>query len=219
MKILFATNNEAQKSFYESGLKISNVDIECLNLSDIKDKVKFEVRVDGINSTNIYEKRAVEYSRASNFITISVDESLYIEGVSDENQPGRSIRRVKSFNENGTYTTKKATDNEVVKYYADIIKKLGGRAKAKWISKVYVAYKGKTIKDFTMENPIEFTSNASKIINKGFPLDSLTLIPEFGDIHFSECTKEETTFLHELKNKKLFNEIIATIESIEEGEK
>jgi 8-oxo-dGTP diphosphatase len=50
--------------------------------------------------------------------------SLYIDGLPDEQQPGLHVRRIKD--------KARATDQELIKHYTEMVKRLGGRIDAFW---------------------------------------------------------------------------------------
>lgn len=208
MNILFTNDDDNKKNLYELGFKMNFEDAKCVNLSEagIKNKVKFEV-------SNLDEKeRAVEYSKLCDYLTVSVKESLYIDGLPEAKQPGTSFKMIAIDNEDSIKSN--LTNIDIASHYAEIVKQLGGSANAKWVDDVTIAYKGKVVKSFKVENNAVLTSKISKNIDKSNPINSITLIPEFGDIHYSDCNLEEIKFLNEIKNKKVINYISNAVKEI-----
>ncbi|MCQ2911486.1 MAG: hypothetical protein MJ244_04775 [Clostridia bacterium] len=211
MKILFTTNDKSKKDFYETGFKLKSKDIKFVSINDpsISDKVKFEVKNDGSIDD------AISFSNNLDMVTVSVNESLYIEGLSEDNQPGANYKMVSVLNSDGIMESKELSDSEAVSYYANIVEGLGGTASAKLIDNVNICYKGNVIKSFDVTKDAVLTSNASKVIKKGYPLNSITLIPEFGDIHYSECDENEEELLFETRDKNVLKKIAKEIEDID----
>lgn len=188
---------------------MTNKDIKFVSVFDpsLADKVKFEVKNDGTID-------ALSCSKASDMITVSVNESLYIDGLDDSHQPGSNYKNVTVTNDEGISFNKELTDAEAVEYYANIVKGLGGTADARIIDNVNICYQGNVLKTFDVEKKAVLTSNASKVIKKGQPLNSITLIPEFGDIHASECDENEEELLFETRDKYVLKKIAKEVEQI-----
>lgn len=205
MKVFFDTNDKSKKDFYEYGFKMGNKDIECFSIKDeeLVNKMKFKVTMDDFEEEN----------DSNDYLTVSIKESLFIDGLSDENQPGALYNMPKILFDDIS-EEKKVSDLDVVNYYASVVEKLGGSANAKFIDEVTISYRGKEIKKFAIENEATFTSKASKVIKKGNPLKSLMLIPEFGDIHFSECDDSDREILYETRDKKNLKIIAKEIEEV-----
>lgn len=207
MKVLFTTNNKSKKDFYETGFKMHNNDINFVSINDpsLSDKVKFEVTNDGevINDKDL------------DMVMVSVNESLYIDGLTDDKQPGVNYKYDYIKGEDGSITKSLLNDNDMVSKYQGIVEGLGGMANAKFIDNVTISYKGNVIKNFDVEKSAVFTSNASKVIKKGQPLNSITLIPEFGDIHYSECDDAEEELLFETRDQKVLKKIAKEVSDIE----
>lgn len=192
MQIVFESDNNSKREIYEQGFKMS------------LDKVNFVSKNDAINNNvNI-----------DNNLTVEVAEELYIEGLDDASQPKANYKMIKELDENGIERYVNASDEKVIGYYKDIVSKLGGTANAKFIDNVKIGYKGKTIKEFKVENPAVFSSSSSKVIKKGSPLSSITLIPEFGDIYKSECDDSDEELLFETRDKKTINKIAKEVEEL-----
>lgn len=212
MQVLFTTNNKSKFGFYEAGFNMADESSKMFNFiskndPSLQDKVKFEVKMDD-------EKDAESYSKELDMLTVNVNESLYIEGLNEKNQPGKYYKMLKTQNEDGTYSYKDAKDEDLINHYAQIVEELGGTCNAKFVDHVSVCYKGKVIKKFNVENDAVFTSNASKVIKKGNPLSSITLIPEFGDIHKSECDDNEEELLFETRDKKALKKIAKEVKEV-----
>ena len=185
MKVLFATTNPAKIRKYVDKLKEKN--IEVLTLKDLSLNIKVEES--GKNSLENAKIKAEAYYNASNITTISMDCSLYVEGVPKEKQPGTHVRRV-----NG----KELTDEEALEYYISLVKEYGGKLKAKWVYGMAI-YNGKEAKQITWDkSEFYFVDKPSEKRNPGYPLDSISIMPD-SNKYFVDLTKEE-------KNKNNSNE-------------
>ena len=166
MKVLFATTNPAKIRKYAEKLQEKN--IEVLTLKDLN--IKLHVEENGKNSLENAEIKARAYYDASKITTISMDCSLFIEGIPEEKQPGTYVRRV-----NG----KELTDDEAIEYYINLVKEYGGKLKAKWVYGM-VIYNGEKINQITW-NTSEFYF---------YPLDSISIMPDCNK-YFVDLTQEE----------------------------
>lgn len=198
VKVLFATTNPAKIKYYAKELEKRG--IQVLTLKDLD--LMIDIEENGKSAKENACIKAKTYYQYANMITISIDDSLYIEGLSEEKQPGVNVRRV-----NG----KRLLDEEMLRYYSNLVKDLGGKADAKWVKSVCV-YNGKEMKTYTYHrSKFYFVDKPSKQIHEGYPLDSLAIIPEFGH-YLSELTDKEKEKYKELNNnQEIFDFMIQSI--------
>ena len=176
MRILFATTNKAKIKKYADVLKDEGFDI--LTLEDLD--IDLDVEESGKFPLENAILKAKTYYGATNIITIAEDDGLFIEGISIDKQPGNEVRRV-----NG----KRLSDTEMIDYYTDLIEKIGGKAKARWIRGLAI-YDGINIYTHEKESERVFVSSPSKVLNEGYPLDSITYFEEYG-MYRSELSNEQ----------------------------
>ena len=187
MKVLFATTNPAKIRKYAEKLQEKN--IEVLTLKDLN--INLHVEENGKNSLENAEIKARAYYEASKITTISMDCSLFIEGIPEEKQPGTYVRRV-----NG----KELTDDEAIEYYINLVKEYGGKLKAKWVYGM-VIYNGEKSKEYSWsKGHFYFINKPCKERNPGYPLDSISIMPECNK-YFVELTEEDRN-----KNKANYKE-------------
>ena len=125
--------------------------------------------------------KAKAYYDATKITTIGMDNCLFIEELPEEKQPGTHVRRV-----NG----KELTDEEMIEYYTNLIKKYGGKLTAKWIYGI-VIYNGKEAKKYTWsKSNFYLIDKPCKKRNPGYPLDSISVMPE-NNKYWLELTDEE----------------------------
>lgn len=187
MKVLFATTNPAKVNKYANQLREKNV--ELITIKDIGINLKpEEIGKNAIE--NAYIKAKAYYDRTK-ITTIGMDNNLYIEGLPDEKQPGTHVRRI-----NG----KELNDEEMINYYSNLVSQYGGKLSAKWVYGM-VVYNGKETKKYSWSKSNFYLVNeASKKRNPGYPLDSISIMPEC-DKYFVDLTEDDKK-----NNKENYNE-------------
>lgn len=177
MKVLFATTNPAKVKKYIDGLKEEN--IELLTIKDLN--IKLDIDENGKNCLENAYIKAKTYFEATGIPTIGMDNSLFIEELSENEQPGTHVRRV-----NG----KELNDDEMIEYYTNLVKKHGKKLTAKWVYGM-VIYDENGAKEYTWnKSNFYFVDKASNNRNPGYPLDSIAIIPEFNK-YLVDLTDEE----------------------------
>ncbi|MBO5349211.1 MAG: hypothetical protein J6A89_05275 [Clostridia bacterium] len=131
--VYFPTNNIGKYERYKKSFELAKIPYERYLVNNEGKEEIVDIKEDGKTTKENAEKKAKGYYDAyvkkipgKSFIIITTDEALYIEGLNDEEQPGQFVRRF------GGMDGKRATDEEVVKKYTELINKLGGNAKARW---------------------------------------------------------------------------------------
>ena len=177
MEVLFATKNPAKIKRYVN--KLEQRGIKVLTLKDID--VKLEVEETGKNAIENAYLKAKSYYDATGIISIGIDDTLFIEGLSDEKQPGTNVRRV-----NG----KELTDDEMIKYYTNLVKENGDKLIAKWVYGI-VIYNGKEPKKYSWEKEqFYLVDKPSEKRILGYPLNSISVMPS-NNKYFVDLTPEE----------------------------
>lgn len=176
-QVLFATTNPAKVAKYKEKLEEKNV--KLLTLKDID--VVLEVDESGKNALENAYIKAKAYYDATGIISIGMDNSLFIEDLPEDKQPGTHVRRI-----NG----KELNDDEMIEYYTDLVSKNGGKLKAKWVYGM-VIYNGKEKKEHTWsKSHFYFIDKPSKKRNPGYPLDSISIMPEVNK-YFVDLTNDD----------------------------
>ncbi|MEG0138019.1 MAG: non-canonical purine NTP pyrophosphatase [Bacilli bacterium] len=179
-KILFATSNETKSKRFSKGLL--KKDIEVINLKDLS--IKLEEPEDGINSIENALIKAREAYKKTNMTVIGMDDSLYLENVPDNIQPGLYVRRVNN---------KTLTDEEMLDYYTDLVKKYGnnGRINCKWV--YGLALINKNGEEFTYtwsKDNFYMVDILSDKINPGYPLNTISKY-KVTDKYFTDMTEDD----------------------------
>lgn len=186
MKVLFATTNPAKVRRYKDALE--EKEIELITLKDLDFKLDIEENgKDAIENAYI---KAKAYYDATKIPTIGMDNSLFIEELPSEKQPGTYVRRV-----NG----KELNDDEMIEHYTNLAKEYGGKLTAKWIFGMVIC-DNNGVKNYSWtKDHFYFVDKPSKERNPGYPLESISVIPEFNK-YAVELNEEEKQFYKKKDN-------------------
>ena len=199
MDVLFATKNPAKVKKYKEQLKINGINL--LTVNDID--VKIDIDESGKNCIENAYIKAKTYYEATGMISIGMDNTLFIEGLPDEKQPGTHVRRV-----NG----KELSDEEMIEYYSNLVKEYGGKVTAKWVYGM-VIYGPDGDKKITW-NKDEFylVDKVSEKRNPGYPLDSMS-IDKLVNKYFVELTDEDMKIIdaERIKKNKIDSDVVKFI--------
>ena len=186
MKVLFATTNPAKIKRYASKLEEAGIDV--ITLKDIN--LKLDVKETGKNAIENAYIKAKAYYDATGIISIGLDNNLFIEELPEERQPGVFVRRVNGGRE--------LNDEEMIEYYTGLVKEYGGKLNAKWVYGM-VIYNGEKEYEYKWsKNNFYFVDVPCKERTKGYPLDSISIMPEYNK-YLVQLTPED-------KNKNINNE-------------
>ena len=204
MKYLLATTNKAKIRRY--GTRLIEKGINIVTLNDLK--VDIDVDENGKNPTENAVIKAQEYNKATNMITIAMDDGLFFNNVPDEIQPGTHVRRV-----NG----KRLNDKEMIEHYISLVNKYGTNGELTgYFKKGIAVVDGKDIYTFEHKSSRKFTNKQSNIIDEGYPLASIQMVEQFGKFK-SELTKEEEEIIIQNEKSEVCDFIINTIKMIEKN--
>ena len=179
-KIVFATGNPTKAKRFSRGLL--EYDIEVLSLKDLN--VKLANDENGNTAIENALIKARECFEETNMPSIGMDDTLYLENVPNDKQPGLFVRRV-----NG----KNLTDEEMIIHYTNLVKKYGknGKLNCKWIYGLAV------IDEFGNENTYSWykddfymVDTPSDKINPGYPLNSISKYKSINK-YFTDITDED----------------------------
>lgn len=177
MKVLFATTNLAKVRKYKEKLKENG--IELITINDLN--FKLDIDENGKNAIENAYIKAKTYYDVVKIPTIGMDNCLFIEELQEEKQPGTHVRRI-----NG----KELKDDEMIEYYTNLVKQYGGKLTAKWVYGMVIC-NGKNTKEYSWsKDHFYFVDKPSEKRNPGYPLDSITIVPEFNQ-YLVELTTEE----------------------------
>lgn len=194
MKVLFATTNLAKVRKYKEKLKENGIELITINDLDFK----LDIDENGKNAIENAYIKAKTYYDVVKIPTIGMDNCLFIEELQEEKQPGTHVRRI-----NG----KELKDDEMIEYYTNLVKQYGGKLTAKWVYGMVIC-NGKETKEYTWsKGDFYLVSKPCKERNPGYPLDSISVMPE-NNKYWLELTDEEKAKSKEEDNKDKVVEFI-----------
>lgn len=191
--VFFPTNNIGKFNRYKESFEKIGMQYRRYYTTVDGTEIKVEVKEDGktlkenaCKKAKAYYEEYKKYLPQTQFSIITTDEALYIDGLSDEEQPGMFVRRFRGLD------SVRATDEEVVERYTKFVKKIGGETKAKWVYSL-VMYDGKDFRDYTWDEEVLFSDTPHYPITKGYVLNNITIVEKDGDnnIMLSDLSEEE----------------------------
>lgn len=184
-EILFATGNKSKAKRFTKGL-LAN-DIKVLTLEDVP--INIEVEENGTTAIENALIKARAYAKETNLPVFAMDDTLYLENVPEDKQPGMYVRRV-----NG----KRLTDEEMIEYYSNLAKEYGtnGLITGRWIYGMALISNGHEYTYTWSKENFYITSTPSKIINPGYPLNTISINIKLNK-YFTEITEEDKLLIQE----------------------
>lgn len=179
-EIVFATGNPTKAKRFSNGLE--KEDVKVLSLKDLN--LELDVKEDGKTAIENALIKARACYKATNMPSIGMDDTLYLEGVPDDKQPGLFVRRV-----NG----KTLNDEEMIEHYISLVKKYGqeGKLNCKWVYGLAVISSDGIESTYTWEkNDFYMVDKPSTIVNPGYPLNTISKYKTI-DKYFTEMTSED----------------------------
>ena len=188
MEVLFATTNPAKIKSYKE--KLENRGIKVLTLKDID----LNIDIEETGSTAIENAciKAENYGKIAKKVTISIDTNLFFENLPESAQPGTHVRRVDG---------KTLTDEEMITYYKNLANKYGGKIVAKWVNGIAI---------YNERDKFYLVNKESEKRHKGYPFDSISIIPEFNK-YLTDLTEEELKLREENINNNNNENVIDAI--------
>ena len=178
MDVLFATENPAKVKTYLEPLKKNGI-----NLITIKDlDFKLEIDENGKDAIENARIKAKTYYDKLKIPTIGMDNNLFFTDLPEDNQPGTHVRRI-----NG----KRLSDEEMIDYYIGLVKKYGNPYLTACWKYGMVIYNNDKEKDYSWSKfNFVLIDKASEKRNLGYPLDSITIVPQYNK-YLVDLTKQE----------------------------
>ena len=180
-ELLFATGNASKVSrFYEPLLKNG---ILLKSLKDID--IKLDIDENGKDAIENASIKAKAYCNATQIPTLAMDDTMFIEGIPDDKQPGIYVRRV-----NG----KRLNDDEMIEHYTNLVKTYGkdGKLTVKWISAMVIIKDGKAYNFEYVEDGYYIVDTPTADRKEGYPLSSILVNTKLNkyDIYLTEEDKK-----------------------------
>lgn len=186
MKVLFATGNPAKVKRYKESLEKNG--IELITMKDIG--INLNIDENGKDAIENAYIKAKAYYDATGIPTIGMDDNLFIDGIDESLQPGTHVRRVGG---------RQLSDEEMITYYTRLVKDHGEKLQAKWVYGM-VVITDKSCDELTWsKDKFYFVSTPCSKRNPGYPLDSISIIPEFNK-YLVELSDEERNLYKSKEN-------------------
>ena len=180
-EILFATGNESKIArFYE---KLFEKGILLKSLKDVN--INIDVEENGKTAIENATIKAKAYYEATNITTMAMDDTMYIDDIPEDKQPGVFVRRV-----NG----KRLNDEEMIEYYTNLVKTYGkeGKLNTKWILGLVIIKDGKVFTYTDVTDEYYLVDKPAKKMKEGYPLSSILINKKVNkyDIYLTEEDKK-----------------------------
>ena len=180
-EILFATRNEPKIArFYE---KLFEKGILLKSLKDVN--INIDVEENGKTAIENATIKAKAYYEATNITTMAMDDTMYIDDIPEDKQPGVFVRRV-----NG----KRLNDEEMIEYYTNLVKTYGkeGKLNTKWILGLVIIKNGKVFTYTDVTDEYYLVDKPAKKMKEGYPLSSILINKQVNkyDIYLTEEDKK-----------------------------
>lgn len=178
-KILFATGNMAKVNRFLDGLLAKNIQI--LTLKDID--INLNIEENGKDAIENALIKARPYYEKTKIPTLAMDDTLYLENVPINKQPGMYVRRVGG---------KTLSDDEMISYYSALAKEYGnnGKLTARWIYGMALINNGEEHTYTWNKDDFYIVSTPSNIINPGYPLNTISINKKLNK-YFTDMTVED----------------------------
>ena len=180
-EILFATGNESKVNRFKE--KLLERGILLKSLKDIN--INLEVEENGKTAIENAEIKAKAYYDVTKITTMAMDDTMYIDDIPEDKQPGVFVRRV-----NG----KRLNDEEMIEYYTNLVKTYGkdGKLNTKWISGMAIIKDGKISTYTDTTSGYYLVDTPAKDMIEGYPLSSILVNRKVNkyDIYLSEEDKK-----------------------------
>lgn len=164
-ELVFGTKNQGKIDQLQGALASSNIHIIGINeVGDVP-----TVDEDGATLIENAIKKATTYAMTIGRQVLSMDNGLYLEGLSVSEQPGIHVRRINGID--------RATDEELLSSYIDLISKHGGKMQGRFAYAVVLAQPDGKFESMEIDDERIFVSTPSDQRLEGYPLESLCIDP------------------------------------------
>ncbi|SRR5258706_4407597 len=178
-ELIIGTGNAAKKKAIQSALTPLGITIK--GTDDLG--IALEIQEDGTTAQENARKKSLLYAQAVGQPVLSVDNALYLQGLTEDEQPGIHTRRIPG-------KAGRASDKDLLEFYARTIKALGGKIIGHWEYALCLADAEGRVFEKTFLSPRIFVSTPSAYLLPGYPLESIQIDPESGQ-YITEMTEEE----------------------------
>lgn len=153
--------------------------------------IQITIIEDGVTAQDNARKKSLIYARAASKPVLSIDNALYLDGLSDDEQPGVNTRTVPGIEG-------RASDEELLHYYSQRVARLGGSIDGRWEFALCIADEASNFVERTIISPRRFVSVPSKSLLPGYPLESIQIEPRTGRYISDMTTEEQDVFWQDI---------------------
>lgn len=184
-KVLFATGNESKAKRFKDGLLRNG--IEIITIKDIDEDI--EVSEDGKDAIENALIKARAYAKVLDIPVFAMDDSLYIDNIPDDKQPGLYVRRV-----NG----KRLSDEGMLTYYSNLAHEYGvdGKLTCRWVYGIAVINNRVESTYTWSKDDFYIVDKPSDKIDPGYPLNTISINKKLNK-YFTDMTKEDHDIVKE----------------------
>ena len=178
IELVYGTGNPAKLAAMRETL--APIGIEIIGLNETGIAVP-DVEESGSTPLENARIKALAYYNALKRPVFSCDSGLYIDGLSDEEQPGIHIRMV-----NG----KRLSDEEMITHYSDIARRMGGRAVARYKNAICLVMGSGEVYEHFGDDIASYVfylvdkPHNDRVRVSGFPLDCLSVHIGSGEYYY-----------------------------------
>lgn len=180
-EILFATGNASKVARFNE--KLLDKGIVLKSLKDLN--INLDVEENGKTAIENATIKAKAYYEVTKMTTMAIYDTMYIDDIPDEKQPGVFVRRV-----NG----KRLNDEEMIDYYTNLVKTYGkdGKLNTKWISGMVIIKDGEISTYTYITSEYYLVDTPTKDMKEGYPLSSILVNKKTNkyDIYLTEEDKK-----------------------------
>lgn len=183
IELVFGTSNPAKITQVQAALDPLGVVVHGIG--------EFGVRLDvpegGSTAQQNARIKALAYAHAFTRTVFSMDNALYLDGLSSADQPGPYVRRFPGGSE-------RPSDSEMLRYYIGLIEQHGGSMTGHWDFAVAIATHRGRLAETSIRSLRHFSATSTSRIIDGYPLESIQIDPDSGKYVADMSAVEQAEF-------------------------
>lgn len=180
-KLVFGTTNLAKIAQVEGILMPAGIQVEGLG------SLKLAVLETGNTARDNARIKALAYAKAVNAVVLSMDNALYLQGLSRYQQPGLHVRRINGGEAQG--------DEELISHYSRLIAQhSNGTMAGYWEYGLALAWPNGTSFEQVIVSPRSFVAVPTSCRKLGYPLESIQIDPRTGHYIAAMSEQEQQAF-------------------------
>jgi inosine/xanthosine triphosphate pyrophosphatase family protein len=132
-------------------------------------------------------KKALFYAQLTGETVVSMDNSLHIDGIADDEQPGVRVRRLGQ-------TEQSASDEELLTHYHSLVRRIGHPTTAHWHIALCLAHNQNVLRETVIESHRLITEQISPARIPGYPHESMQIDLSTGKFIAAMTIEEQKNF-------------------------